>query len=339
MDSMKNNFSYRGADGKRKLRAWVIAALAILGLLVIVGGYSVYAAGVRQAQIQATPRPITDLPTFTPTAVPPTAAPTSSDASANCPSDSANWNLVDVWDNNNYKRIDPPCVYLGLSKPIAWLLAAQGAGWTNQDAVNKLAFKYGPYDNQQGVMDFLPSQAGSKPFSITMNWSPLHKDFQVWSVVNNSVVSDTFVLAGCYRTYDLVGNQKQYWSSQYTSSSYTVICEVVQDWPAGWAVNELDGNVYSKQNKSGGRTPAYFAYDNQPQVHTWYYLGNDKTIDISATDMSTTQADAQQLFNSPVWDLAWLQKTYGMDPLPLPADWQNHTSQADQDAILAILNK
>jgi hypothetical protein len=338
MDSMKNNFSYRGADGKRKLRAWVLAALAIFGVLLVLGGYSIYAAGMRQAQIQATPRPITDLPIFTPTAVLPTLAPTTAGAAANCPSDSSVWDFVDVWDNNNYKRIDPPCVYQSLNKLIAWLLAAQGAGWANQDAVNQLAFTDVPFDYSQDVGDFLPVQ-GKKPIAIEMSWFPIHKDFQDWYVANNAVVSDTFFLTGCYRTYDLVGNQKQYWSSQYGSSGYTVICEVAQDRLAGWDISQLAGNVYSKQITPGKRTLAYFAYNNDPQYRVWYYLGNGKTIDMSAADMSNTQAAMQQLLGSPVWDLVWLEKTYGMDPLPLPADWQKHTSQADQDAILAILNK
>jgi hypothetical protein len=338
MDSMNNNFSYPSADGKRKLRAWVNAALVIFGVLLVVGVYSVYAAGVRQAQIQATPRPITDLPTFTPTAVPPTIAATPTGAAANCPTDSANWNLVDVWDNNNYKRIDPPCAYLGLNKPIAWLLAAQGAGWANQDAVNKLAFTDVPFDYSQNVGDFLPVQ-GRKPIAIQLSWFPIQKDFQDWYVVNNSVVSDMFFLSGCYRTYDLVGNQKQYWSSQYAPSGYTVICEVAQDRLAGWDISQLAGNLYSKQIAARKRTLAYFAYNNDPQDHAWYYLGNGKTVDLSLADMSNTQASMQQLLNSPLWDLTWLQKTYRMVPLPLPSDWQKHTSQADQDAILAILNK
>jgi hypothetical protein len=338
MDNMKDNFSYRGADGKRKLRTWVIAALIIFGVLLAVGGYSVYAAGVRQAEIRATPRPITDLPTFTPTAVPPTLAPTPAGAAANCSSDSSAWDFVDVWDNNNYKRIDPPCVYQGLNKPIAWLLAAQGAGWANQDAVNKLGFTDVPYDNSQAKMDFMPVQ-GKQPIAITMSWFPLHKDFRTWYVVNNTVVSDTFFLTGCYRTYDLVGNQKQYWSSQYAPSGYTVICELAQDILAGWGVSELAGNVYSKQNTAGIRSLNYFAYDNNPQYRAWYYLGSGETMDMSASDMSKTQANMQQLLNSPVWDLAWMEKEYGFSPLPLPADWQQHTSQEDQDAILAILNK
>lgn len=334
-----DNFSYRDPNGKRKPRTWVLAVAVIVIILLAVVGLSVYNASARQARIEATPRSVTG-PTFTPTAVPPTASATSADASTNCPTDSADWNLVDVWENNTHKRIDPPCVYQGLNKPIAWLLAAQGTGYSNQMAFDKLGFTTDlPYDNSQNLIDVLPALVSDKPIAVTTNWFPQNKDFQDWYVVNNSVVSDTFTLTGCYRTFSMVGNQNKYWSTQYSTSGYTVICEAERDRLAGWDVSELNGNVYSVQIASGKRSVAYFAYDNRPEYHSWYYLGYGDTIDVKPSDMSTMQADAQQELNSPVWNLDWLEKTYGFSVIPLPADWQKHTSKADMDAILAILNK
>ena len=57
MTNQSDNFSYVKPNGKRALRAWVLATLAIFLVLAVISGYSVFAAQERQAEIVATPRP------------------------------------------------------------------------------------------------------------------------------------------------------------------------------------------------------------------------------------------------------------------------------------------
>ena len=65
MSNQSDNFSYVKPNGKRALRAWVWATLAIVLVVVGISGYSIFAAQERQAEIIATPRPAATLaPTF-----------------------------------------------------------------------------------------------------------------------------------------------------------------------------------------------------------------------------------------------------------------------------------
>ena len=71
MTNQNDNFSYVKPNGKRALRAWVLATLAIFLVLAGIIGYSVFAAHERQAEIAATPRPAAFLAsTLTPTLAP-----------------------------------------------------------------------------------------------------------------------------------------------------------------------------------------------------------------------------------------------------------------------------
>ena len=288
--------------------------------------------------IRATPRPLSG-PASTPTALIHITVLSGATSNPSCPSDSTGWNLVQVFPNNNDQRIDPPCVYAGLDKPIAWLLAAQGAGYTNPEAFQKLGFAGDlPYDNSQAKIDVLPSQ-GRSPVAVTTSWSPLRADYRDWYVVNNAVLSDTFTLGGCYRTYDMIANQAVYWSPQWKGSGATMICEVAQDRLVGWDVSGIRTLVYSKQNSSPTRAIAYFIYDNRPEYRAWYFAGYGESINMTGPVLLQAQSDLQKLFASPLWNLAWLEQTYGMVPVPLPQNWQQHSSLDDFNRILAVLNQ
>ncbi len=341
--TINDNFSYRDPNGKRKPRTWVLAVAVIVIIVLAVVGLSVYNASARQAQIEATPRLVTG-PTFTPTAVLPTKVPTSVGAmvTVNCPSDSADWNFVDVLDNSNFKRIDPPCVYQGMNRTIAYYLASEGAGWKKADALQKLGYTGDfPYDNSLDTIDVLPTDASSNMFTVKTSWLPWHKDFQLWYVANNTVVSHTITVTGCYRTFNIVGNQKQYWSQQWAPSSYTTICQIAEEFPAGSNVYQVDDAVYFRTNAQPGVELGYLAYDNRSQYQSWYFVGWDDSSwhIISAADMVGIKNSSQQLINSPVWDLSWLEQNYGISPLPLPANWQQHATKADSDALMTALNK
>src|SRR5271157_5672250 len=155
MTNQSDNFSYVKPNGKRALRAWVLATLAIFLVLAVIIGNSVFAAHELQAEIVATPRPAALLaPTSIPTLAPaPTVTPTvdagatSTALAANCPTDSTQWTFTPIGENSNYARIDPPCVYHGMDRVIAWIMASQGMGWEQQTAIDHFSFVDNPYDD------------------------------------------------------------------------------------------------------------------------------------------------------------------------------------------------
>jgi hypothetical protein len=337
-NNLFDNLSYKGTLGKRKPRNFVIAGILIVIGLAAIGGVSAWFARAGLAQIKATPRPIL-APTFTPTPALPTPEPTSVNGSSGCPTDSADWNLVDVFQNNNYKRIDPACVYEGLNKPIAWILAAQGAGYTNPAVLHLLGYSGDPpYANNLDKIDLLPVQ-GNKPVALTTSWPPLHKDYRDWFIVNDVVVSERITLDGCYRTSETVGNQTQYWSPQWANSGASVICELAEDRLKGWDVAGLDGLIYSKPGSSATRCLAYFVYDNRPEYRSWYFVGDGDTFNMTVAELERTQSNIQKSYGSSIWDLAWLQRTYRLSPVPPPQQWKQHATQEDFNKILALLNQ
>ena len=340
MSNQSDNFSYVKPNGKRALRAWVWATLAIVLVVVGISGYSIFAVQERQAEIVATPRPaatlaptsistLTPAPTVTPTV---DASATSSALAAECPSDSTQWTFTPVAGGVNYDRIDPPCVYHELDKLIGWIMSFDTMGWDDKTAIHSSNFNFSndPWDNNVPRTDFLPP-TGNKVYSFVPTWFPFEQNYQGWYVVSNSVSGANFVVEGCYPTYNMVDGQKKYWSPQYAPSDYTALCMLSMDTLAGWKVNEDGGKIYSRNYTSSGgvRLPAVFGYDNVD--HAWYFLGfmgpgvlsSDKdTINIEATD--------QTVFNSPLWNLDWIEKQYGMFPKPLPDNWQKYSSQADE---------
>ncbi len=338
MSNQSNNFSYVKPNGKRALRAWVWATLAIVLVVVGIIGYSIFAAQERQAEIIATPRPAATLaPTSIPTLTPaPTVTPTvdagatSSALAAECPSDSTQWTFTPVAGGVNYDRIDPPCVYDGLDKVIGWIMAFNTMGWDAQTSLDNFNFSENPWEDSQPKMDFLPV-TGNEVYAYAMTWFPFEQQYQGWYVVNNSAWGSNFVVEGCYPTYNLVDGQKKYWSSQYAPSDYTTICMLSMDALAGWQVNEDGGRIYSRSYVSSGGDdlPAMFGYNNVK--HAWYFFGFEGPGVLSSDkDTISREAQDQAVFNSPLWNLDWIEKQYGIFPKPLPDNWQKYNSQADQ---------
>src|SRR5271157_2479364 len=343
MTNQSDNFSYVKPNGKRALRAWVLATLAIFLVLAVIIGYSVFATHQRQAEIAATPRPAALLaPTSTPTLAPaPTVTPTvdagatSTAVAAACPTDSTQWTFTPMADGLNYSRIDPPCVYHGMDKLIAWIMAFNTMGWDSQTALNSSNFSFpkNPWNNSQPEMDFL-LVTGNKVYYFALTWFPFARHYQGWYVVNNSVWGANFVVAGCYSTYNMVNGQKNYWSSQYASSVYTAICMLSMDALAGWQVNQDNGRVYSRDYTSSGgvRLPVMFGYDNVD--HAWYLFGFEGPgVYSSDENITSVETQDQAMLNSPLWNLDWIEKQYGMFPQALPDNWQKYDSQADETAF------
>ena len=210
-----------------------------------------------------------------------------------------------------------------------------GLGGDKLRLIVNFNFSENPWDDSQPRMDFL-APTGNKVYSYALTWFPFDKQYQGWYVVNNSVWGSNFVVEGCYPTYNMVDGQKKYWSSQYASSDYTAICMLSMDALAGWQVNEDGGKIYSRSyiSSGGDDLPAMFGYDNVK--HAWYLFGFEWPGVLSSDkDTISMEAQDQAVFNSPLWNLDWIEKQYGMFPKPLPDNWQKYDSQADQTIFYA----
>ena len=115
---MLNFFTYTDLSGKRRLRTYVIIAIASFTLLLLLAG------GATLWRIWAfSPAEIAETLVFAPltkTAIPET---TPTNAPEACPSDPADWALLDMPLSKNYKSLSPACVYTKLERTVAWVLA------------------------------------------------------------------------------------------------------------------------------------------------------------------------------------------------------------------------
>jgi len=347
-----DNFSYIKPNGKRALRTWVLATLVILLVVVGVFGYSIYASSARQASIDATPRPVT-VPSAapqTPTAIPSATAIATVDpaiaaatAQANCPKDSTQWKFKPIAPDSNFAQIDPPCVYHFMDPVIAWIMASQTMGWDQQKAIGSFGFKDDPYDVITHTVDLLPPSTAQKVVTVNDTYRfPINPGYQRWYIdVNGQVIGAKVVVNGCYSLYTIVNGVKQYYSTQFATSTYTTLCNVSLDYRSGWAINEYKGKVYSRNFTSSGgyRIPLIFGYDNTSSA--WYYIGAlQNTSTVSDDVMNSSETAAQSIYNSPIWDLTWAEGKYGIQPnTSLPDNWQTYTNQQDKVNIDALLNQ
>ena len=113
-------FTYSTLDGKRKLRRYVVFSLGILVLISLIFAYSQWTQAQAMADVQATALPV-QVTTISTSVVLPTPIPQTTTTEA-CPSDSSQWELVDVKPNDNMKKISPSCVYDALGRSVAWAL-------------------------------------------------------------------------------------------------------------------------------------------------------------------------------------------------------------------------
>src|SRR3990170_4483366 len=116
--------TYTDLAGRRKVRQYILAALALLGVAVAVLGWAQFQRYQARAEVLATPRRLAANDSESPSVLhaPPTLFSGSDPLPApdGCPREPESWAFLDVFPNSNYKRIEPACVYAGLAKSVAW---------------------------------------------------------------------------------------------------------------------------------------------------------------------------------------------------------------------------
>jgi hypothetical protein len=331
---MKNSFLYTNAKGKRSLTPFAWALIGIAFTLIVVVTAGTVRANATRAVVESGPQP---LPSVTATSLPEPTIQTS--AVDGCPKDPAQWNFVDVSPDSNYKRIEPACVYDNLARTVAWRILSSAYGYDIADAGNMLGFGsyslggvVAPYHEFEELV-VRPFQ-GESVATIAPLYPPMDRGLHFWEVgPNKEVLTATHILQGCFPTYDVVGNQKQYIWDAYEMNSYEAVCQVAYDaQPGGWYIADYGENIVYSDVLESGRALMYFGY-YQPEG-TWYFLGlsNENTYTASPESLAAEYSLMQEWYGALVWDDAWF-RSYNIPAAPLPEGWEKRNTSADLQAI------
>jgi len=328
---MLNFFTYTDLSGKRRLRTYVIIAIASFALLLLLAGGATF-----WRILEFSPADIAETPVFAPlreTAIP-DAIPTNTPEA--CPSAPVDWVLLDMPLSKNYKSLSPACVYAELERTVAWVLAIN-EGYSRVGATEKLGFSAMPMTMQTGELTILTDNKG--PLSVQMHISPQVPDLTQWAIDETGKPATTMVLRGCYRTATFAGNERQDWGD-----GYEVICVVSKDTEAAYGLMQLGENLFTGGDGqvSASRTFLLFGYKEK----SWTWLGwredggrvSYEEIGLTAELARADREMKSSIFGLPLWDNAWLEENYGLVMKALPDDWQDATDTATRDAILNEIN-
>ena len=284
-------------------------------------------AGAR-AEVMATPRPlvtqelvvvqVTATPFPTSTLLPePTAEP--------CPTDPDDWTLVDTFPGDNYKRIEPNCVYDGLARTVAWTMLLR-MGYTMPEATEMLEFETEPWAPIWQIKG-LTNLKGPQPLAIGMRVGP-HPEYRSWNVDRDGAFQMAYGLRGCYRARDIVGSDVRYWHD------FPVVCVVAADRYAGSSIHTVGEIAFGthRADAQHGRTFEIYGYD--PMTQVWLSIGLLEGHQILFDDWQAFSEEREATavaLKAQVWDGAWLRNTYGYRLSQLPDLWR--TIDFDQDMV------
>lgn len=366
-DKLTDGLTYRDLAGRRRLRRYVLAAAAIfilIGAIVYLGWQqrqSLLARGAGvptsvstaaqlaketliptdsgPALVDTQPSPTTAPPTEASTVVPFDQTPTA----VACPDDPSAWELLDIARNDNFKKINPPCVYEGLARTVAWDFL-QVVGYSASEATKMLGFTDFPWrplpemigmTNTQGPMPIALANPSDKEIRQAS-----HPDFHSWIVDREGKPGVAFTLRGCYRTETIEGDRVESWGV-----AYPVVCVVTMD-QGEWAVLELGSHRYTTNSLPTRRFFIYgytgdglwvsIGYQKEPFVEI--RLPKSSNPAVLPLTMELEQIVQDRKFSAGLhgltpWDQAWLEETFGVSMRPLPANWQGLNDPSEYQAI------
>jgi hypothetical protein len=327
-------------------------------LSVCLSACSVSPAIATQEDIQMTAVP---LATETITPMPPTATPT---LPHTCEPDSSKWQFLDTDPKLNFKKIEPGCVMDSLGETIAFhLLHLYGRSLYEASVQTGINAKLQAIDPDMNLPSESPQSLGRR-FGYFWVRSAIHYDvgsaanpvnthwlapIPYWIVDDEKPVLPTMILLGCYRTYDVVGNEKVYITPEW-EGYMDVVCHVAEDVQWDWIVNtdqdkELVYSYDDEENighKRGGRTIIYFGYSEKFDV--WIELTRDGITELypnlfRSDDERLQEYDyATSTFGVPLWNEEWLRTKYEVEAVPLPNGWETHNTEADRQAMNTKIN-
>ena len=322
LNAICDGLTFTDIAGKRHPRIYVVFTGLILLLLAILAACTALEHKTMMDEVQSMPLAveIANTPVIT-------SEPAQATAEA-CPNDPADWIFQDTLPGDNFKRIEPACVYQGLSKPVAWALAIR-SGYTRAEASDALGYTAFPIRRLNEVMALTNTKG---PLPLSVSFTPPHPDFAEWRIRSDGRLALVYALRGCFRTYEIVGNQARYWNEDYP-----VVCVLSEDFAGSHTVFKLDNHLFTSAAVST-RTFALFGYAGNGQ---WVWLGTQKEPKVSLDAILNFFDEARlsaEMHGLPVWDAAWLAEVHGLHPKPLPDNWQTMTDDIAKQAILNELN-
>lgn len=359
-DRLKDDLTYRDLAGRRRARRYVLATTAIFVLLSGIvfwgwwqrGQFLAQGAGGRtiRAAIPAGQR-VEERRTPTDTRVAQVdAQPTSTVAPlvplmdpGACPADPNAWQLVQIAQNDNFKRIAPPCVYAGLARAVAWDLL-RVTGYSAPEAAEALGFADLPWrpmpeitgmTNTQGPMLIALANPSAEEIQRAS-----HPDSHVWIVTGDGKPAATFTLRGCYRTETVQGDRVKSWGVKYP-----VVCSVAMD-QGEWVVMELGSHHYATRSLPTRRFFVYgyagkglwisLGYQREPFVEIRLPGSGDPAVLPLTMELEQIVKDwkfVAGLHGLSPWDAAWLEDAFGLAVRPLPDNWQGLSDSSEYQAI------
>jgi len=357
--------TYTDLAGRRRLRRYLLAAAAIfilIGAIIYLGWQQqqsllVQGAGAPTsvntaapqaeetfiptdsglALMETQPSPTTALPTDASTVVPSDHTPVA------CPDDPNAWEFLDITRNDNFKKIDPPCVYDGLARTVAWDLL-KVVGYSAPEAAEMLGVSDLPWRPVPEIIGMTNTQ-GSMPIAMANPREEeirqaRHPGLHTWIVDRNGKPGVTFTLRGCYRIETIEGERVEGWGV-----AYSVVCIVTMD-QGGWAVLELGPHTYTTNSLPTRRFFMYgyagdglwvsIGYQKEPFVEI--RLPESSNPAVLPLTMGLEQIVQDRKFSAGLhglvpWDATWLEETFSLSIRPLPTNWQGLNDSSEYQAI------
>ncbi len=323
-----SNLTYNTLSGKKQVRRFAIAAVFILVIGLGAFIWSRYQHKSLENEVLATPQPLAGvLPTET---QPPTEVLATPTATAEpCLTASQDWQLMDVYPDDNLKAIQPACAYEGLAQVVAWQLLTR-LGYSGQEAAKAFDLPIMPLGDKRETIPGLTSTKG--PLQIPLAHDVYHPAYQVWIMGQNSSPNLAASLRGCFRPQTVVGNQVEDWGN-----GYEVICMMALDRSNGWIIHQLGNQVFTSAIPAL-RQFYLFGY----RQTDWQLIGAYKDLYTLIEDPDTFAADREThatLTRSNVWDITWLENQYGLAMKPLPENWQSANDPTVLENIVTQLQE
>lgn len=367
LDRLTDGLAYKDLAGRRHLRRYVLAAIAVFALIcgiVFLGwrqqqqllGQGIGApTGAMTAGQPAEESPTlmaaraalaeTQPPSIVPPAEPSSTAisPTHPTTSEACPLDPNEWEFLEIAQSDNFKRIAPPCVYDGLARTVAWDLL-RVMGYSATEAADLLGFIEFPWQPMAEIIG-LTNTRGPMPIALANpNAEEIkqasHPDFRAWIVDQQGRPGVTFTLRGCYRTETIRGGRAESWGV-----AYPVICVVTMD-QGEWAVLELGSHRYASGSLPTRRFFMYgytgderwvsIGYQREPFVEIRFPGTSQPAVlplTMSLDEIVQDREFIAELLGLSPWDEAWLEVTFGLAMRPLPENWQSLSDPSEYQAI------
>jgi hypothetical protein len=243
-----------------------------------------------------------------------------------CPTDPAAWTLLDIYPGDNYKRIEPTCVYDHLARTVAWHMLAR-LGYTKSEAAEQLGFDTLPWE-PVSTINGLSSTKGPFPIPLVLEWAA-HPKYRTWSLDSTGQPGLTYSLRGCYRTNLIHGSQVKSWET------YPVICTVAVDRFPGWSVHALEEHQFSI-NLTDTKELRWFVILGYTGA-SWVVLGEPQGWLREISNPHTAEMERFHVtdwLRTTPWDADWLLETFDLKMQPLPENWE--MSSADPGKVEAI---